>query len=114
MTQGMPAFFANYDVRFAPQEHWLTLDYPVLRDLFGLCGINKIAAYLDCIAIEQRVLRRFRGEDVVAALARYDTDYREGFDNLCEVAVRMGMIPNAIDEETKRYLAHLYGVGRSG
>ena len=33
IAQGFPAFFRWYDPLFAPQEHLLTLDYPLLRPL---------------------------------------------------------------------------------
>ena len=83
--KGLPEFFRWYDIRFAPQETILTLDYPVLRDLPACRGIQKIQAYLECICLEQDFLRTFPEEYVQRVLFLYDPEYRDSLDNICEV-----------------------------
>lgn len=82
ISQGLPAFFRWYDPLFAPQEHILTLDYPLLYPLDGLRGIDRIAAYLECIEMEQRFLRCFSVEFVCSALSRHHPQWKELFLNL--------------------------------
>lgn len=82
ISQGFPAFFRWYDPLFAPQEHLLTLDYPLLRPLEELCGIDRIGAYLECIEIEQRFLRCFSKEFVRSALSVHHPQWEELFLNL--------------------------------
>lgn len=43
----------SYDVRYNPQNHILTLDYPILEDLGEMCGIDEIYRYLECVKLEQ-------------------------------------------------------------
>lgn len=83
VVKGIPEFFKWYDVRFAPQDTILTLDYPVLRDLSAYTGIDRIYEYLLCIEKEQALLRTFPRDDVLDALARYNPAYEDMIDNVC-------------------------------
>lgn len=83
VVKGMPEFFKWYDMRFAPQDTVLTLDYPVLRDLSAYTGIDRIYEYLLCIEKEQAFLRTFPRNDVIDALARYNPAYEDMVDNIC-------------------------------
>ena len=83
--KGLPAFFKWYDVRFDPQNTILTLDYPVLKDLSKYSGIDRIYEYVDCIRLEQNFLKRFPEGYVTDVLRRYDFDYQEMIENLCEI-----------------------------
>ena len=47
VRKAIPSFFLNYDVRFAPQETLLTLDYPVLKDLGGRTGVDAVLGIYD-------------------------------------------------------------------
>lgn len=85
MTKGIPEFFKWYDVRFAPQETILTLDYPVLKDLSAYTGIDCIFQWLVCIQYEQRFLRLFPESNIISILLRYDEEYRENIINLAEI-----------------------------
>ncbi len=77
VVKGLPKFFLYYDVRFAPQDHILTLDY-ITRDFdTKLSGIDQIAAYLDSIITEQKFLSRFPREYVIDTLVRWNEDYRD-------------------------------------
>lgn len=88
LKKGMPAFFQRYEMRFAPQETLLTLDYPVFLDLSKLSGIDAIDAYLHCIEAEQKFLGSFPTELVWQMLSEKNEDYRETPENLCFSVIR--------------------------
>lgn len=83
-VKGIPEFFKWYDIRFAPQDTILTLDYPVRKDLSAYTGIDRIYEYLLCIHKEQEFLHTFSRNDVIDALARYNPAYEDMIDNVCE------------------------------
>lgn len=85
VVKGMPEFFKWYNMRFAPQDTILTLDYPVLQDLSAYTGIDRIYEYLHCIEKEQAFLRTFPRNDVIDALARYNPAYEDMVDNICGI-----------------------------
>ncbi len=87
LAEGMPEFFQWYDIRFAPQDEILTLDYPVLKDLSGVQGIDKIYEYLKCIYMEQQFLHAFPDAYIREVLGRYDTLYEDMVENICEVVL---------------------------
>lgn len=82
---GLSEFFRRYDPVFAPHYSILTLDYPVLRDLSGYEGIDKIYEFIRCIGLEQKFLRPFGGEMAETILLRNRNDYREMIDNVCQI-----------------------------
>ncbi len=84
-VKGMPEFFKWYDMKYAPQDTILTLDYPVLCDLSGYSGIDKIYEYIACIRLEQRFLRAFPREYILDTLREYDNAYEDIIGNLCEI-----------------------------
>lgn len=84
MVKGMPEFFKWYDCQMEPQNTVLMLDYPVLRDLSGLTGIDKIAAFLECIRLEQIFLGRFPKDYVRTVLSGHNRMYEEMIENICE------------------------------
>lgn len=85
IVDGMPAFFINYDYRFNPQDHVLTLDYPVIRDLSSKTGVDLILEYLEDIEYEQIFLRFFHQESIVHLLELERPDYRELYlNNICQ------------------------------
>lgn len=83
--RGIPEFFKWYDVLFAPQDTILTLDYPVLPDLSGSCGIRRIEAFLQCIRLEQLFLGGFPEGQVRGALREYHSEYEELIENVCGI-----------------------------
>lgn len=87
VIRGMPEFFKWYDVRLDPQNTILTLDYPVLRDMSGMAGIDRIYEYLVCIDLEQRFLRVFPEAYMVGVLTAHDGRYRDMIGNLCEIVL---------------------------
>lgn len=70
-VRGFPEFFKWYDVKFQPQNTILTLDYPVLKDISGLSGIDKVYAFIKCIRLEQQFLRKFPRSYVAEILEQY-------------------------------------------
>lgn len=99
ISKGMPAFFLGYDARFHPQDHLLTLDYPILRSLHELCGVDAIWEYLNCIRLEQKFLSGFSKEVVVSILTQFHADYKSLFLNLASVVMN-GVIKNMADTES--------------
>ncbi|MCI8504984.1 MAG: hypothetical protein HFI67_02200 [Lachnospiraceae bacterium] len=85
--KGMPEFFKWYDAEFEPHNTILTLDYPVLKDLSGSLGIDRIYDFLECIRLEQEFLRQFSAEYIRRALEEYDIEYQEMIGNLCEIVL---------------------------
>lgn len=85
---GIPLFFQRYDARFCPQDHLLTLDYPVLEDISSLCGIDAISRYISCVCVEQRFLQAFSQQEVCGVLIDKHSGYEEMFLNLSAAVLR--------------------------
>lgn len=98
-VKGLPEFFKWYDVKFRPQDTILTLDYPVLKDISGLEGIDRVYEFINCIRLEQMLLNKFPEDYVIEILEQYtrrtarnmghggsyEFTRREIMDNLCEI-----------------------------
>lgn len=97
VVKGLPEFFKWHDMRFAPQDTILTLDYPVQRDLSAYTGIDRIYAYLRCIEKEQAFLHTFPRNDVIDALADYNPAYEDMVDNVCG-AVEEGLKKSGLEK----------------
>lgn len=91
VVKGMPEFFKYYDAKFHPQERILTLDYPTLRQVDDLQGVDAIYQYLVYIQKEQKFLGTFSEEYVEKALLDYHEDYEELFVNIPSVVLRYGI-----------------------
>lgn len=85
IIKGMPEFFKWYDIKFAPQNTVLTLDYPVLRDISRLEGIDKVYEFLDCVRLEQKFLEEFLESYVTTILEKCNDSYDEMIENICEI-----------------------------
>lgn len=84
LIKGMPAFFLHYDAKFQPQNHILTLDYPLLVHQTKLAGIDLILEYLKSIRIEQEFLSRFDPRNIIQFFDSLLPEYQELYlDNLC-------------------------------
>lgn len=84
ILKGMPAFFMKYDPVFNPQNHILTIDYPLLAGSPQSCGIDLIYEYLQNILWEKQLLSYFDREAVIYLLHEIMPDYRKNYyDNLC-------------------------------
>lgn len=84
VLKGMPAFFLKYDARFCPQNHIITLDYPLLAEDSRLCGIDRIHDYLQKLLMEKRFLDHFEETAISGLLSELCPDYGELYlDNIC-------------------------------
>lgn len=88
IVKGMPAFFRAYDVRYNPQNHRLTLDYPILEELGNMCGIDAIYRYLECVKLEQSFLSMFSEGYVKSVIGHIYHDGGELLINLSAVMMR--------------------------
>lgn len=88
VIHGMPEFFLHYNTRFYPQDHILTLDYPILESQDELCGIDRIYHYLSCIRLEQIFLNRLPYSYVVNVLCSFHEEYEELLINVCGIIWR--------------------------
>ncbi len=84
-VKGLPEFFKWYDIKFAPQNEILTLDYPVLKDITQLTGIDKVYEFINCIRLEQQFLSKFKEPDLIHILSRHEKQYEDSMDNICEI-----------------------------
>lgn len=87
VVKGMSQFFLWYDCKYNPQNTILTLDYPILVDLSGYSGIDRIYKYLQCIELEQLFLRKIPYQHVMAVLERNDKRHSQMIDNICEIVL---------------------------
>lgn len=88
VIKGMPEFFVHYDARFRPQDHLLTLDYPILRPVGKRKGIDAIYFYLSCVLLEQRFLSKFPEAYGKAVLEHYHGNYEDLVLNVASVIMR--------------------------
>ena len=86
---GMPAFFKCYDPLFEPQNHILSLDYPLEEHLqievWKQKGIDRIYDYLLAIAEEQKFLANYPEESIRDRLKKYHFLGGELFINVKKV-----------------------------
>lgn len=87
-VKGLPGFFLSYDFHFQPQNHILTLDYPVLLPMGNLCGINAIQVYVNCVSLEQVFLGKLPEEYIRHVLKAYSRDCDELIINVAAITVR--------------------------
>lgn len=87
VAHGLPEFFKWYDVRFCPQNTILTLDYPILRDLTKMSGIDRIHEYINCICIEQYFLHQLSTEYVISTIKKDNPYYKDAIENICEIVL---------------------------
>lgn len=59
ITKEIPEFLLRYDFKYAPQETMISLDYPILKDLGTMTGVNVVLEYVECICLEQQFLSNF-------------------------------------------------------
>lgn len=111
VTKGIIGFFRYYDARFAPQDTILTMDYPTIRPIVRLSGIDAIEKYIEYISIEQKFMGALPAEYVIQVLTRFQANYRKQFYNICSIILRhilgnmliqkkLGMDPSGMDYET--------------
>lgn len=87
-VKGIPGFFLYYDPRFQPQNHILTLDYPVLSSIEGLCGADAMKVYVNSGYLEQIFLKSIPEEYVRHVLKAYSGDCDDLIINLAAITER--------------------------
>ena len=87
-VKGLPAFFLYYNPRFNPQNHILTLDYPVLFPLGSLQGADAVHVYVNCAHLEQMFLKALPQEYVMHVLRAYSVDCDDLIINIAAIAAR--------------------------
>lgn len=88
VRKAIPAFFRYYDARFAPQETIITMDYPTIRPIMGITGIDAVYEYVKCISLEQKFLHEIPVKYAENILLRYHKGYKRQFFNLCGIILR--------------------------
>lgn len=88
VKKALPGFFLYYDVRFAPTENIITMDYPIFGLDMTLEGIDMIAQYIDAILKEQCFLMQFPRNDVIEKLRSFHRGYEKEYFNLKEILTR--------------------------
>ncbi len=76
ILHGIPVFFERYDLEFNAQNHLLTLDYPLHKNLGSLAGIDLIYSYLTCFLEEQMAVSSYPFPVLMQVLKEYHPDYR--------------------------------------
>lgn len=102
VRKGIPSFFLNYDVMFSPKETLLTLDYPVLKDLRGLSGVDAVWEYVRCIADEQKFLGKFSDSLIRELLRAYHEEYEELVENISSIVQKV-MCRRMMQEEENNF-----------
>lgn len=88
VTKAIPGFFMHYDVKFAPQETIITMDYPTICPIINNSGIDAIAKYVEYISYEQKFMSALPKEYVIEVLSRFQGNYKKQFDNICSILLR--------------------------
>ncbi len=84
VREGLPRFFARYDPQFVPQDHLLTLDYPLVMGIPEGCGVKLMGKYMAGVQMEKRLLDCFDERFVRGLLEKTLPDYQSLYlDNLC-------------------------------
>ena len=86
--KGIPGFFLWYDAKLNPQNHIITLDYPVFGRDEKACGIDLVWEYLWGIRQEQKFLAKFPREYVSGVNRERYPEYEEYFVNVCHTPLR--------------------------
>ena len=88
VTKALPGFFKLYDIRFAPQDNIITMDYPTIRPISGVNGIDAVDKYISYISLEQHFLGRLPEDYILDTLYQFHRNYRKQFYNICRIILR--------------------------
>ena len=88
VVKGMLQFFLYYDARFCPQDHLLSLDYPLLQSVMEFTGIDCIERYLYLVALEQKFLSSIGEEHIMELYNHVNYEYKEAIENVCRMPLR--------------------------
>lgn len=85
IEKALPGFFLYYDVKFAPTENIITMDYPVFGIDMTLEGIDMIRQYIDVIWEEQLFLKQFPRNYIISKLRSFHPHYEREYFNIREI-----------------------------
>lgn len=85
VQKALPGFFLYYDVKYAPTDNIITMDYPVFGLDMNLEGIDMISQYIDAIWEEQCYLMNFSRDYIISALRSFHPRYEKEFYNIREI-----------------------------
>lgn len=85
VEKALPGFFLYYDVKFAPTDSIITMDYPVFKMDMNLQGIDRIRQYIDLIWEEQCYLLQFSRSDIINILRSFHPRYEKEYFNIKEI-----------------------------
>lgn len=85
VEKALLGFFMYYDVKYAPMETMITMDYPVFGLDMNMEGIDMIAQYIDAIWKEQQYLNKFPKNYVLDELRLFHPKYENEFFNIKEI-----------------------------
>lgn len=97
VRDGISGFIKYYDVRFNPTDTIITMDYPTLKSVLHLQGVDAISEYLNYIILEQRFLNKLEYERVIEALKNYQNDYEKQFYNICSIVLRYMLVEKVLN-----------------
>lgn len=84
VVDGLSAFFLHYDFHYRPQDHLLTLDYPIINDDIHQSGILRIKHYLRGIILENKILKLYPREVIIQRITNSTPMGHPYFmDNIC-------------------------------
>ncbi len=90
IVEGIPEFFKWYDPKLNPQNNIILYDYPILKDLHHLQGIDLMYEYLKWIVAEQKSLNQYPEEYIKDSLNEYNHDYENLYINISEIVINQG------------------------
>lgn len=85
--QGLPGFFARYDVLFAAHQVPVDIDYQLYLPQFDGEGVDAFTAYLEALLAEQRFCGRFSKDALYRLWAAASPDWQGLHINLYEPVV---------------------------
>lgn len=88
IVKGIPEFFKWYDIKYAPQDTILTLDYPILIDIGASSGVDALYQYVKCVSLEQSFLEKFPKEYVEHVLEEYSEEGGELIENISSIVLQ--------------------------
>lgn len=86
-TCGILEFIEKYDIKYAPQETFLTFDYPIIKSIQGLSGVDAVLEYTDGIYLEQQFLKKFDVSYILEILQEYCREYEFLLENICCIVI---------------------------
>ncbi len=102
LSQGIPEFFRDYDLKYGAQEGGGSIDYPLSMDIVDLAGIEYMKEYLARFTLENDFCRRFPEKYISQLLAGYHEDYSDYLINIYEIILTNALGLGLLDEDFYR------------